>query len=82
MEFGDISLFDLFFFQFLFVPFERAVKVFECENWVEKYELSDDSIQQTISIVSMSACGRYLAAACRDGKIVVWETAKRVVVLR
>lgn len=68
--------------KFLFVPFERSVKVFECENWVEKYELSDDSIQQTISIVSMSACGRYLAAACRDGKIVVWETAKRAVVLR
>ncbi|XP_076978695.1 WD repeat and HMG-box DNA-binding protein 1 isoform X2 [Tamandua tetradactyla] len=57
----------------LAVPVEKSVKLYRRETWSNQFDLSDNSISQTLSVVTWSPCGRYLAAGSVNGLIVVWN---------
>ncbi|GIY62968.1 WD repeat and HMG-box DNA-binding protein 1 [Caerostris darwini] len=59
--------------QFLAVPVEKEVRFYERDIWESKWSLSDECVTQTLSIVTYSPFGKYLAAASMNGKILVWD---------
>ncbi|XP_043930343.1 WD repeat and HMG-box DNA-binding protein 1 isoform X2 [Protopterus annectens] len=61
----------------LAVPVGKSVKLYSRDYWDNTFDLSDDSITQTLNVVSWSPCGRYLAAGSIDGNIVVWNVENK-----
>uniref|UniRef100_A0A2K5EDH7 WD repeat and HMG-box DNA-binding protein 1 n=1 Tax=Aotus nancymaae TaxID=37293 RepID=A0A2K5EDH7_AOTNA len=57
----------------LAIPVEKSVKLYRRETWSHQFDLSDNFISQTLSIVTWSPCGRYLAAGSINGLIIVWN---------
>ncbi|GIY66224.1 WD repeat and HMG-box DNA-binding protein 1 [Caerostris extrusa] len=49
------------------------VRFYERDIWESKWSLSDECVTQTLSIVTYSPFGKYLATASMDGKMLVWD---------
>ncbi|GAB6021814.1 WD repeat and HMG-box DNA binding-domain containing protein 1 [Chamberlinius hualienensis] len=67
---------------YLAVPWENSVKLFLREKWDESKTLVDSSITELVNVVCFSNCGKYLAAGCLNGIIVVWNVSNLGVVNR
>ncbi|RXG72514.1 WD repeat and HMG-box DNA-binding protein 1 [Armadillidium vulgare] len=63
--------------QYLFVPSDKEVKVYNRNTWKVDFSLTHSSIKKIASVVQLSPCGRYLALGCYDGRIVVWNVSNR-----
>ncbi|XP_035688519.1 WD repeat and HMG-box DNA-binding protein 1-like [Branchiostoma floridae] len=63
--------------KYLAVPVEKEVQVFAKDTWEKVFTLTDDSIEQPISLVAWSPNGVLLAGACVDGTILVWDVASK-----
>ncbi|XP_045610408.1 WD repeat and HMG-box DNA-binding protein 1 [Procambarus clarkii] len=59
--------------RYLIVPVESKVHMYDRTSWQVVRELKDDSIKETVSVCGVSSCGRFIAAACLDGVVVVWN---------
>ncbi|KAG7162954.1 WD repeat and HMG-box DNA-binding protein 1-like [Homarus americanus] len=58
----------------LLVPVDSKVHLYDRSSWQVVHQLSDESIKGTVSVTTVSPCGRFIAAACLDGVIIVWNT--------
>ncbi|MCL4124283.1 UNVERIFIED_CONTAM: hypothetical protein GTU68_034340, partial [Idotea baltica] len=63
--------------QYLFVPVNSEIQVFNRDTWKVEFKLTDSSITGVASIATTSLCGQYIALGCRDGRITVWNIKKR-----
>ncbi|XP_076442996.1 WD repeat and HMG-box DNA-binding protein 1-like [Babylonia areolata] len=66
--------------QFLFVPVDKEIHLYSRESWEVVDKLSHADVTGVVSVVSLSFDGQYLAAACGDGLIAVFDWQKRKLV--
>ncbi|ELT99505.1 hypothetical protein CAPTEDRAFT_108416 [Capitella teleta] len=59
--------------KYLAVPFEKGVRVYNQGIWDIAFTLSDKFIEKSLSIVTFSPSGEYLASAAVDGSLIVWN---------
>ncbi|XP_068235136.1 WD repeat and HMG-box DNA-binding protein 1 [Palaemon carinicauda] len=67
--------------RFLCVPIDQEIRFYERDSWEIKHRLTDSSIKQTISVVAVSKCGKFIAGACMDGVIVIWNMFNQQTIL-
>ncbi|CAL4136064.1 unnamed protein product, partial [Meganyctiphanes norvegica] len=67
--------------KFLAVPVEKEVQIYERGSWNLKFTFKDENIKETVSIVSISECGKFVACACKDGTVVVWDANNHKAIL-
>ncbi|XP_055935978.1 WD repeat and HMG-box DNA-binding protein 1-like [Argiope bruennichi] len=68
--------------QFLAIPVETEVCFYQRDTWQSKFSLSDACITKTLSIVTYSPYGKYLAAASMNGQMLVWDVETKKCVSR
>ncbi|KAM3625824.1 uncharacterized protein V6R79_018136 [Siganus canaliculatus] len=68
--------------QFLAVPVESKVHLYERGSWDHVSTLSDDLLTQPINVVAWSPCGRFLAAGSVGGSMTVWDVSSKLCVER
>ncbi|XP_064622093.1 WD repeat and HMG-box DNA-binding protein 1-like [Lineus longissimus] len=63
------------------VPLDKEIRIYERDTWDNMRYYTDVTVKEPISIATFSPCGKFLAAACRDGAMFVWnfETKTRVI---
>ncbi|XP_037576372.1 LOW QUALITY PROTEIN: WD repeat and HMG-box DNA-binding protein 1-like [Dermacentor silvarum] len=61
----------------LAVPAKSEVRLVPRGSWDQVEVLAHDSIQEALSIVAFSGCGKLLAAATRGGQLLVWDSSTR-----
>ncbi|KAL0969859.1 hypothetical protein UPYG_G00233310 [Umbra pygmaea] len=66
----------------LAVPMETMVQLYQRDSWADACMLSDDLITQPINIVAWSPCGKFLAAGCIGGLLIVWDVETKLCVER
>ncbi|XP_064097260.1 WD repeat and HMG-box DNA-binding protein 1-like [Macrobrachium nipponense] len=66
---------------FLCVPIEQEIRLYERNSWEIKHRFTDSSIKQTISVVAVSKCGTFIAGACMDGFIAIWNMVNHQTIL-
>uniref|UniRef100_A0A8C4QUL5 WD repeat and HMG-box DNA binding protein 1 n=1 Tax=Eptatretus burgeri TaxID=7764 RepID=A0A8C4QUL5_EPTBU len=59
--------------QYLAVPVNLAVRIFQRDTWTELADLTAEGITQPVTVATWSPCGRYLSAASANGQISVWD---------
>ncbi|KAK8731115.1 hypothetical protein OTU49_007806, partial [Cherax quadricarinatus] len=59
--------------RYLVIPVESQVHMYDRTTWKVVHQLIDDSINKTVSVSAVSPCGHFIAAACLDGVVVVWD---------
>lgn len=67
--------------KYLVVPVEKEVRIYERGSWNLKNTLKNKNINETVSIVSISECGKFVAGACKDGAIAVWDVNNNQTIL-
>ncbi|KAK4305527.1 hypothetical protein Pmani_022588 [Petrolisthes manimaculis] len=63
------------------VPVGSAVNLYSRNDWQLMYQLTDEAVTETLSIVTASPCGKFLAASSTKGDIVVWDVATKGTVI-
>ncbi|XP_071962820.1 WD repeat and HMG-box DNA-binding protein 1-like [Antedon mediterranea] len=63
--------------KFLCVPVEKEIQLIERESWDMSCSFTNDSVTSTVSIAIFSECGKYIAGACVDGTIFIWDVDSR-----
>ncbi|KAH6925543.1 hypothetical protein HPB50_006891 [Hyalomma asiaticum] len=61
----------------LALPVKSEVRLVPRGSWDQVDVLAHDSVQEALSIVAFSGCGKLLAAATRGGKLLVWDWSAR-----
>ncbi|XP_071522492.1 WD repeat and HMG-box DNA-binding protein 1 isoform X1 [Panulirus ornatus] len=61
--------------QYLVVPVEGKINLYDRTSWQMVQQLKDESIKEVVSVTAVSPCGHFIAGACRDGVIVVWNAS-------
>ncbi|XP_070571111.1 WD repeat and HMG-box DNA-binding protein 1-like isoform X2 [Ptychodera flava] len=59
--------------KFLAVPVDKAIQVFQRDNWTKLYSLQDERIQQEMSLSAWSLDGKFVIGVSVDGGIYVWN---------
>ncbi|KAM9766045.1 WD repeat and HMG-box DNA-binding protein 1 isoform 2-T2 [Menidia menidia] len=68
--------------QFLAVPVETKVHLYQRGSWDHVGTLSEDLLTQPINVVAWSPCGRLLAAGGVGGSLTVWDVDSKLCVER
>ncbi|MED6248168.1 WD repeat and HMG-box DNA binding-domain containing protein 1 [Ataeniobius toweri] len=68
--------------EFLAVPVETRVHLYERGSWDHVGTLSDDLLTQPINVVAWSMCSRFLAAGSVGGFLTVWDVNSKLCVER
>uniref|UniRef100_H3DN87 WD repeat and HMG-box DNA-binding protein 1 n=1 Tax=Tetraodon nigroviridis TaxID=99883 RepID=H3DN87_TETNG len=68
--------------EFLAVPVETKVNLYERGSWEHVSTLSDDLITQPVNVVAWSPCGQLLAAGGVGGSLTVWDVRSKLCVER
>uniref|UniRef100_A0A8C2WQY4 WD repeat and HMG-box DNA-binding protein 1 n=1 Tax=Cyclopterus lumpus TaxID=8103 RepID=A0A8C2WQY4_CYCLU len=68
--------------EFLAVPVETKVHLYERGSWNHVSTLSDDLLTQLVNVVVWSPCGRFLAAGGVGGSLTVWDVSSKLCVER
>ncbi|CAH1793164.1 unnamed protein product [Owenia fusiformis] len=63
--------------KYLVVPGDKEVLVYERDTWEMAFKIVDKSILQLVNVVEFSPNGQYLAVACVDGSLSIWDFAFR-----
>ncbi|KAM9409995.1 WD repeat and HMG-box DNA-binding protein 1 isoform 2-T2 [Pholidichthys leucotaenia] len=66
--------------KFLAVPVETKVHLYERGSWDHSSTLADDQVKQLINVVVWSPCGRFLAAGCVGGLVMIWDVSSKLCV--
>ncbi|XP_014662660.1 PREDICTED: WD repeat and HMG-box DNA-binding protein 1-like isoform X2 [Priapulus caudatus] len=61
----------------LAIPVDKEVQLMKRDTWELAHTLTHEDIKEVVSIATFSPCGNFLAAACRDGLILVWDVSSR-----
>ncbi|XP_033110580.1 WD repeat and HMG-box DNA-binding protein 1-like [Anneissia japonica] len=61
----------------LCIPVEKEIQLIERDTWDLSFSLTNDSVTSTVSIATFSPCGNFIAGACVDGTIFVWDVESR-----
>ncbi|XP_069986368.1 WD repeat and HMG-box DNA-binding protein 1 [Penaeus vannamei] len=67
--------------QYLLVPAGMQVNAYARKNWQIHHSLEHESIKEMVSLAAVSSCGRFVAGACRDGVILVWDANSHQIIL-
>ncbi|CAL1269183.1 unnamed protein product [Larinioides sclopetarius] len=68
--------------QLLAIPVEMEVCFYQRDSWISKFSLSDGCITKTLSIVTYSPYGKYLAVASMNGQMLVWDVETKKCISR
>lgn len=61
----------------LALPVKSEVRLVPRGSWDQVDVLAHDSVQEALSIVAFSGCGKLLAATTRKGQLMVWDWSAR-----
>lgn len=66
----------------LYIPLEKEIQVIERNSWNKIDGITDDQFTGIYSVLSLSPDGKYIAAGCYDGNILVFNISTKTCVDR
>ncbi|XP_026855638.2 WD repeat and HMG-box DNA-binding protein 1 [Electrophorus electricus] len=68
--------------QFLAVPVDTTIQLYERGSWTHVGTLSDDLLTQVVNVVVWSPCGKFLAMGSVGGDLAVWDIEAKLCIER